>query len=106
MVKYRRNYHQGGACYFFTVALRNRSANYLTTHINLLRNAMRSTMQEYPYEIKATVILPDHLHTVWQLPEHDHNYSLRWRKIKRYLTLALKSKGLSFYKNKRGENYL
>jgi len=28
------------------------------------------------------VIPPDHLHTIWQLPENDSDYSSRWRKIK------------------------
>lgn len=28
------------------------------------------------------VLLPDHLHSVWELPAEDADYSLRWRLIK------------------------
>jgi transposase len=30
------------------------------------------------------VLMPDHLHTIWRLPENDAAYSERWRQIKRY----------------------
>jgi putative transposase len=30
--------------------------------------------------------LPDHLHCIWQLPETDTNYSIRWKEIKRLFT--------------------
>jgi putative transposase len=28
------------------------------------------------------VVLPDHLHSIWTLPEGDRNFSMRWRIIK------------------------
>ncbi len=34
----------------------------------------------------AYVIMPDHLHVIWQLPEGDANYSTRWRLIKSYVS--------------------
>ncbi|GEM_PF-5227395 len=30
----------------------------------------------------AIVILPEHLHCIWQLPQEDDNYFVRWRLIK------------------------
>jgi putative transposase len=39
-----------------------------------------------PFESSAWVLLPDHLHTIWQLPENDGNYSLRWSLIKQEVT--------------------
>jgi putative transposase len=27
-------------------------------------------------------LLPDHLHCIWTLPEQDHDYPTRWKKIK------------------------
>ena len=30
----------------------------------------------------AVVLLADHLHCVWELPDGDHDYSVRWQKIK------------------------
>uniref|UniRef100_UPI000399DBFA REP-associated tyrosine transposase n=1 Tax=Vreelandella zhanjiangensis TaxID=1121960 RepID=UPI000399DBFA len=32
----------------------------------------------------AFVLLPDHLHCLWTLPEGDVDYSSRWRDIKKY----------------------
>ena len=32
--------------------------------------------------IDACVVLPDHLHCVWTLPEGDADYSTRWRVLK------------------------
>jgi putative transposase len=30
----------------------------------------------------VVVIMPDHLHAIWTLPEGDDDFSLRWRQIK------------------------
>lgn len=35
-----------------------------------------------PFEILGAVVLPDHLHFLWQLPPDDDNYSKRVGKIK------------------------
>lgn len=40
-------------------------------------------MQRYPFTIDAICLLPEHLHSIWTLPENDSNYSLRWGEIKR-----------------------
>ncbi|MFC4206868.1 transposase [Vreelandella malpeensis] len=37
----------------------------------------------------AFVILPDHLHCLWTLPEGDADYSSRWREIKKTATKEL-----------------
>lgn len=34
------------------------------------------------FTIDAWVVLPDHLHCVWTLPEGDEDFSTRWRLIK------------------------
>jgi len=34
----------------------------------------------------AYVILPDHLHCIWQLPMGDDDFSLRWRLIKHFVS--------------------
>jgi REP element-mobilizing transposase RayT len=39
------------------------------------------------------VILPDHLHCIWRLPEGDSDYSKRWRIIKGSFTHWFRSKG-------------
>jgi putative transposase len=71
-----------GASVFFTVALADRSGRLLVEHVDSLRSAVRQTRHERPFRIEARVVLPDHLHAVWTLPEGDADYSLRWRLIK------------------------
>ena len=39
-----------------------------------------------PFSIEAWVLLPDHLHTIWTLPEHDARYAARWALIKSCVT--------------------
>jgi putative transposase len=102
MVNYRRCYIKGGK-YFFTVTLNNRKSDLLVEHIDLLRESMRTVQLNYSYEIDAVVILPDHIHTIWQLPRNDANYSLRWRKIKSCFTQGLLRFGYQLEKNARGE---
>jgi REP-associated tyrosine transposase len=54
----------------------------LIEHIDLLRRAFREVHQRHPFSIEAMVVLPDHLHAIWTLPEGDRDFSVRWRLIK------------------------
>ncbi len=81
MTNYRRNRVPGGT-YFLTINLLNRRANLLTTHIDALRQATRKIRQTHPFHIDAQVVLPDHMHCLWTLPEGDADYSNRVRLIK------------------------
>lgn len=80
-MRYRRS-NNPGATYFFTVNLADRKSNLLTAQIDVLRSAVRKIRQSHPFEIIAMVVLPDHLHAIWRLPEGDANYPLRWNLIK------------------------
>ena len=76
-----------GATYFFTVVTHDRKPFLChPENVKLLRQALRSTMERHPIEIDAFVLLPDHLHTIWTLPDDDHDFSTRWRQIKSYFT--------------------
>ena len=70
MIFYRRNFIAGGS-FFFTVNLAERRLRLLTQHIDELRSAFRETRRRHPFTIDAMVVLPDHLHAVWTLPEGD-----------------------------------
>jgi len=85
---YRRSRATGGT-FFFTVNLADRRGDLLVTHIEALRAAMRSTRQNHPFEIVAMVVLPDHLHAIWRLPEGDADYPVRWSLIKAGFSRAL-----------------
>ena len=92
MVLYRRNPVPGGT-YFFTVTLCNRNNDWLVTHVDLLRDALRQTQRIQPFDIDAMVILPDHLHAVWTLPPDDADFAQRWRAIKSRFSRALVKSG-------------
>lgn len=79
-----------GGSYFFTVNLANRQNNdLLVRHIANLREAFRRTRAEHPFVIDGIVILPDHLHCIWRLPEGDSNFPMRWRLIKARFSQSL-----------------
>jgi putative transposase len=78
-----------GAPVFFTVALADRGAQTLVEHVEALRQAVRVTRAERPFRIDAWVVLPDHMHCVWTLPEGDCEYSVRMAAIKARFTRAV-----------------
>ncbi len=88
MSNYRRAF-VSGATYFFTNLLRRQSNDLLTRHIDVLRKVIRSVKQRHPFRIHAWVVLPDHMHCVWGLPENDDGFSMRWRLIKSNFSKAL-----------------
>jgi putative transposase len=85
VVRYRRNLVPG-ATFFFTVALADRRSAGLIHHISTLRLAIRRVRSERPFGIDAIVVLPDHLHAIFTLPEGDANFSHSWRRIKTVFT--------------------
>ena len=84
---YRRLYLPGG-CFFFTVVTQARCP-LLIEHIERLRAAFRHVMTKSPFEIQSIVVLPDHLHSIWRLPEGNVDYSQRWMLIKRKFSSGL-----------------
>ncbi|HEY1077270.1 MAG TPA: transposase [Fontimonas sp.] len=90
MTEYRRAFTPGGS-YFFTVNLAQRHhADLLLREIGTLRDAVRRVRQSHPFAIVAAVVLPDHLHMIWRLPEADADYPRRWQLIKGHFSRALK----------------
>ncbi len=86
MPEYRRAYIPG-ATYFFTVATHRRQPLLTDQRCReSLRNAINRVRSGMPFEIAAWVLLPDHLHAVWQLPPDDKDFSLRWSLIKQHVT--------------------
>ena len=94
MVAYRRN-RQPGGMYFFTVTLQDRGSDLLTRHISALGASMRETRRRHPFDTVAMVVLPDHLHALWRLPENETDYSTRWRLIKSGFTRRVRDGGVS-----------
>lgn len=76
-----------GASYFFTVATHNRRSIFNNEQsIAVLKNAFRAVRIKHPFDIDAIVVLPNHIHCIWTLPENDTDYAKRWRLIKTWFT--------------------
>jgi putative transposase len=80
-MRYRRARTPGGT-YFFTVNLADRTSDLLVRHIDTLREALRTVKTRHPFSLVAMVVLPEHLHAVWRLPQGDADFPLRWSLIK------------------------
>ena len=82
MIDYRRFYIPKTS-WFFTVNLAERKNNHLLVEkINELRDAFRYVMKQKPFRINAIVVMPDHSHCIWTLPQDDGDYSIRWNMLK------------------------
>ncbi|SFB64255.1 REP-associated tyrosine transposase [Azotobacter beijerinckii] len=86
MSHYRRAHVPGGT-YFFTVVTERRQPILIHADVRLaLREAIVLVRETLPFRIDGWVLLPDHLHALWTLPEGDADFSTRWRLIKRHVT--------------------
>ena len=76
-----------GATYFFTVVTyQRRQILCQPSNVDLLRSAFRYVMEKHPFKIDAIIILPEHLHCLWTLPQEDGDFSNRWRLIKSWFS--------------------
>jgi putative transposase len=71
-----------GGTFFFTVSVLERRRALLTAHIEVLGECIRRVREARPFRMEAIVVLPDHLHCIWTLPEGDAEFSGRWHSIK------------------------
>ena len=71
-----------GGTYYLTACLADPSSQLLTERIGLLRDVVRLTQRQLPFEIDCAVILPSELHMIWLLPEGDTDLVSRWRMLK------------------------
>jgi putative transposase len=76
-----------GAAYFFTVVTYRRQ-RILTGNMSrrVLRRSFASVRRRLPFDLLAFVLLPDHLHCIWSLPDGDDDFPARWRQIKALFT--------------------
>jgi putative transposase len=94
MPTYRRSRLAGGS-YFFTLVTLHRQPWLCEARARAaLRTAIDQVRRARPFRIDAWVLLPDHMHCVWTLPEDDADYSTRWRLVKAKVSLQLASTAL------------
>jgi putative transposase len=86
MSNYRRANIRGGT-YFFTANTLRRMPILTEAPVrSALHDAIAQTRLSHPFAIDAWVLLPDHLHCIWTLPQGDANFSARWSMIKRLVS--------------------
>jgi putative transposase len=91
--RYRRN-RQPGATYFFTLVTFERWPILAgTPHVERFRAAVQKVQQKRPFNVEAEVILPDHVHVLWTLPDGDADYIVRVRLLKSFFTKSLSCLG-------------
>lgn len=94
-----------GATVFFTVGLAERGSNLLVQNVDLLRLAVAFAQSRRRFHIDAWVVLPDHLHAIWTLPQGDHDFSTRWKEIKAEFSKSIALRGpRSWSKISKGES--
>jgi putative transposase len=82
-----------GTSVFCTVCLADRGTDLLTRHVDRLRAAVAAMLLDRPLEVKAWVVLPDHMHFVWTLPEADGGYAVRIGAMKARFTRSMREVG-------------
>lgn len=94
MSHYQRLYVPGST-YFFTVVTYQRRPLFAQQEmVERFRDASRYTRQRRPFTFLVGVILPDHLHVLWQMPEGDADYSNRWKMLKTAFSRQIQGTGL------------
>ena len=81
-MRYRRVMLPGGTYFFTIVTYQRRKLFSLPENVDLLMTVMEDVRRRHPFITIAQVIMPDHIHAIWELPPDDRDYPKRWRLIK------------------------
>jgi putative transposase len=92
MPQYRRAYIPNATIFLTLVTYERRPLFTIPESITHLRLALNTVLVEMPFQFVAGIVLPDHLHFLWTLPENDCNYSQRIGRMKVLFTQALRGK--------------
>ena len=80
-----------GTTYFFTVVTHQRRPILCDAPVRIaLRHAIERVRLRLPFATDAMVLMPDHLHCIWTLPEGDTDFSSRWSQIKHHVSYVCK----------------
>jgi putative transposase len=87
-MRYRRLRISGGT-YIFTLVTFDRLPIFRNDEaVELLKTSLQSVAIDHPFQILGYVIMPDHLHCIWELPDGDPDFSGRWSLVKARFTRA------------------
>ena len=93
MTDYRRFFCPGGTFFFTVVTHRRRAFLCQDKTRSCLRIAIDRIRCQHPFESLAFVLLPDHFHCIWKLPDNDSDFSIRLGCIKKEFTQLWMAKG-------------
>ena len=82
MPNYKRTFERGGMFFFTLVTHRRRHLFSTAIARKCLRQAIVEEQKNHPFDLSAIVLLPDHLHCIWELPGNDSDFSKKWGRIK------------------------
>ncbi len=85
-MRYKRSTAKGATFFFTVVTDKRRKILCHGANVSLLREAFRTVRSRHLFTIDAFVLLPDHLHCIWTLPEQDSDFPMRWRQIKSHFS--------------------
>jgi putative transposase len=89
MPNYQRLWVPGGTSFFTVNLLERRENDLLVREIDLLRDCFARERARRPFAVLAWVVLPEHMHWIWRLPEGDPDFATRWRRIKTDFSLGI-----------------
>ncbi|MBN2590357.1 MAG: transposase [Sedimentisphaerales bacterium] len=82
-----RRYFTPGGTFFFTVVTHNRHPIFCSDKAReLLRQSIQEIKKGKTFESLAFVLLPEHFHCIWRLPQEDGNFTVRMACIKKMFT--------------------
>jgi putative transposase len=88
-MRYRRVF-MPGASYFFTLITHRRARHFSeATNVDRWRRAVAKVQRTRPFIVEAEVVMLDHLHMIWSLPQADADYATRIRLVKTAFTKDL-----------------
>jgi REP-associated tyrosine transposase len=88
-MRYRRVL-EAGATYFFTLVTHRREPLLADpSNITRWRGAVAKVQRSRPFIVEGEVVLPDHLHVLWTLPDGDAEFATRIRLVKTAFTKSL-----------------
>ena len=96
MPEYHRMFAPGGTFFLTWVTHLRRPILGTDGNVVAFRAAVANVKRDLPFTILAAVILPDHVHFLWELPPGDTNYSKRIGMIKVNFTRAVTVKTHDF----------
>jgi len=87
MPDYKRYFAPGGT-FFFTVVTHDRQQILCTAKgREFLHESIHKIKNDIPFESLAFVLLPEHFHCIWRLPEEDGDFTVRMACIKKMFTI-------------------